>query len=496
MDTLVSIGPLAAVAVSLLAAGLIVLSGGRPNLREGWTILAALAKFGITLSLLPRVLAGQTPQITLFEISPGIALALRADSLGMLFALSASFLWVLTSLYSIGYMRGLGEHKQTRYFASFAVCMSATIGIAFAANLLTLFLFYEVLTIATYPLVVHKETPEAMAAGRKYLAYLLTGGVVLLLAVAWSVAIGGSRDFAPGGFLSGAAGHRVLLALFLLFFLGFGVKGAVMPFHSWLPSAMVAPTPVSALLHAVAVVKAGVFGIARVVGFVFGPELARDIGAVPIVSVLAAATILLSSLLALRQDNLKLRLAYSTVGHLSYIVLGVLLLSPSAWSGGLFHIVTHGTMKITLFFVAGAIYVKAHVEKVSELNGLGRQMPITLGVFALASLGLAGLPPVAGFLSKWYLAQGTVETGEMVFLSLLLLSGLLNAAYLFPIAIRAFLLPSERFRRFDEAPWLILAPVVLAGALALLLGLAPNALFHFFTLVSRTVAGVMGAGGV
>ncbi|MBI2918869.1 MAG: monovalent cation/H+ antiporter subunit D family protein [Chloroflexi bacterium] len=495
MDTLVSTGPLAAIAVSLVAAGLIVLSGKRPNVREGVTILAALLKFGIVLSLLPRVLVGQTPEVALFEISPGISLALRADPLGMLFALSASFLWVLTSFYSIGYMRGLGEHKQTRYFASFAVCMSATIGIAFAANLLTLFLFYEVLTIATYPLVVHKETPEAMAAGRKYLAYLLTGGVVLLLAVAWTVAVAGSGEFVPGGFLRGAADHGALLAVFLLFFLGFGVKGAVMPLHSWLPSAMVAPTPVSALLHAVAVVKAGVFGIARVVGFVFGPDLVGDIGAVPLASLLVGATILISSLLALRQDNLKLRLAYSTIGHLSYIVMGVVLLAPSAWTGGLFHIVTHGAMKITLFFVAGAIYVKAHVERVSELDGLGRQMPLTLAAFALASLGLAGLPPIAGFLSKWYLAQGTVESGEMVFLALLLLSGLLNAAYLFPIPIRAFLLTSERFRRFDEAHVLMLAPILLAGALSLLLGLAPNALFHFFTLISRTAASVMGGGG-
>ncbi|MDP2951888.1 MAG: proton-conducting transporter membrane subunit, partial [Chloroflexota bacterium] len=425
----------------------------------------------------------------------GISLALRVDSAGIIFGLSASALWILTSFFSIGYVRGLSEHKQTRYFASFAVCMSATIGIAFAANLLTLFLFYEVLTIATYPLVVHRETPEAIAAGRKYLVYLLTGGVVLLLAVAWTVAMAGSRDFAPGGFLSGASDHRVLLALFLLFFLGFGVKGAVMPLHSWLPSAMVAPTPVSALLHAVAVVKAGVFGIARVVGFVFGPELVRDIGAVPVASVLAGGTILISSLLALRQDNLKLRLAYSTVGHLSYIVLGIVLLSPSAWTGGLFHIVTHGAMKITLFFVAGAIYVKARVERVSELDGLGRQMPITMGAFALASLGLAGLPPVAGFLSKWYLAQGTVEGGDLVFLSILLLSGLLNAAYLFPITIRAFFHSSERFRRFDEARLLLLVPVMLGGALALLLGFAPNALFHFFTLISRTTASVIGGGG-
>ncbi len=492
MGTLISAGPLAAVVVSFVAAGLIVISSQRPNLREGWTVLAALAKFAIIVSMLPSVLAGQSPQVNLLEISPGISLALRADPLGMVFAISASFLWILTSFYSIGYMRGLKEHKQTRYFASFAVCMSATIGIAFAANLLTLFLFYEVLTIATYPLVIHKETPEAIASGRKYLVYLLTGGVVLLLAVAWTVAIAGSHEFTGGGFLGADSGRSALLVLFLLFFVGFGVKGAVMPLHSWLPAAMVAPTPVSALLHAVAVVKAGVFGIARVVGFVFGPELVGDIGAVPIASLLVGITIVISSLLALRQDNLKLRLAYSTIGHLSYIMLGVILLSPNAWTGGLFHIVAHGAMKITLFFVAGAIYVKAHVEKVSEIDGLGRQMPITMGAFALASLGVAGLPPVAGFLSKWYLALGTVEENEMVFLFLLLLSGLLNAAYLFPISIRAFFLPPARSSNFDEAPGLMLVPVVLAVALALALGIAPNQPFQFLTLISRTAVSVMG----
>ncbi|MDP3063765.1 MAG: proton-conducting transporter membrane subunit [Chloroflexota bacterium] len=495
MDSLASLGPPAAVAVSLVAALLIVLSRRSPNIREAWTIVAALAKFGIVLSLLPLVLDGQPVGVTLFELSPGISLALRADSLGMLFALSASFLWILASIYSIGYMRGLKEHKQTRYYASFAVCMSATIGIAFAANLLTLFVFYEVLTIATYPLVIHRETPEAMAAGRKYLAYLLTAGVVLLLAIALTLALAGTGDFTPGGFLRGTADQRMLLTLFLLFFLGFGVKGAVMPLHSWLPSAMVAPTPVSALLHAVAVVKAGVFGVVRVVGFVFGPELTQEIGGASVAAGLAGATILLSSLLALRQDNLKLRLAYSTVGHLSYIMLGTVLLASSAWTGGVFHIVAHGAMKITLFFVAGAIYVKVHLERISDMDGLGKQMPITMGAFALASLGLAGIPPVVGFLSKWYLVQGTVEAGRLVFLAILLLSGILNAAYLFPVTVRAFFRSSGRFVRFDEASPFMLAPIVMAGALALLLGLAPNAVFHFFTLASRTMVSVLSGGG-
>lgn len=496
MEMYFSLKPLAAVLVSLLAAVLIVISSRRPNVRESWTIMAALAKFGITLSMLPSVLQGKYPEATLFAISPGISLALRVDSLGIIFGLSASALWILTSFFSIGYVRGLSEHKQTRYFASFAVCLSATMGIAFSANLLTFVIFYEILTIATYPLVIHKETPEAISAGRKYLAYLLTGGVALLLALALTHQIAGSVDFRAGGFLSEQVGQDRLMMLFLLFLVGFGVKSALMPLHSWLPSAMAAPTPVSALLHAVAVVKAGVFGFVRVVGFVIGPELLQKIGALSLLSGFAAVTIVLASLLAFRQDNLKLRLAYSTIGNLSYIILGITLLSPAAWSGGLLHIVYHAVMKITLFFCAGAIYVKTHREKVSELNGIGRQMPITMGAFALASMGLAGIPPIGGFISKWYLVQGTLETGQVVFAAILLLSGLLNAGYLLPIVYRAFFVHSDNFSKFDEASFWMVIPLVLTAMLSLFLGLFPDQLFHFYYLVTEVASSVLSGGGL
>ncbi len=496
METYFSLMPLMAVLVSLLATVLIVLSSRWPNVRETWTIMAAVAMLGMTLSMLPDVLNGNYPEVTLFAISPGVFLALRVDSLGIIFALSASALWILTSFFSIGYMRGLSEHKQTRYFASFAVCLSATVGIAFAANLLTFLIFYEVLTIATYPLVIHKETPEAIAAGRKYLVYLLTGGVALLLAVAFTFQIAGTGDFLPGGFLSEQVGQNGLILLGLLFLVGFGVKSALMPLHSWLPSAMVAPTPVSALLHAVAVVKAGVFGFVRVIGFVIGPGLLHEIGASNFLAGLAVVTILIASLLAFRQDNLKLRLAYSTVGHLSYIILGVALLSPSAWIGGLLHIVNHAMMKITLFFCAGAIYVKTHCENVSELNGIGRQMPITMGAFALASLGLAGIPPSVGFISKWYLVQGTLEAGQVVFAATLLLSGLLNAGYLFPIVARAFFARSDKFSKFDEASPLMVIPLVLVAALSLFLGLFPDQFFHFYHLATDVASSVISGGGL
>jgi multicomponent Na+:H+ antiporter subunit D len=489
-----SFTPLLAVLISPAAAILVLLSSHKPNLRETWTVLAAVGKFALVISMVAPVLAGQYPAITLFEIAPGVSLALKADPLGVSFALSASLLWILTSFYSIGYMRTLKEHSQTRYFASFTICLSATMGIAFAANLLTFLIFYEVLTIATYPLVIHKETAAAISAGRKYLAFLLTSGVALLLAVALTQMNAGTLEFSPGGFLSPSLGQATLLGIFILFLVGVGAKSGLMPFHSWLPSAMVAPTPVSALLHAVAVVKAGVFGFARVVGYVFGPTLTADIGAATLVAILAGGTIIIASLLAIAQDNLKRRLAYSTVAHLSYIVLGTALLAPTAWLGGLLYITSHAAMKITLFFCAGAIYVKTGRENVSELDGIGKQMPLTMAAFAVGSLGLAGLPPVGGFISKWFLIQGALDSGQLILVAALLPSGLLNAGYLFPIVIRAFFKSSKDFTKFDEAPPLMVIPLLFTAAFAVLLGIYPDGIFRFYSLTAAAAFSVVGRG--
>jgi len=496
METIQSWKPLLAVLVSLGAAVLIGLSSRRPNLREFWTLAAAVVKFAVVVSMLPPVLNGQSPSLVLWALSPGITLALQVDPLGIFFGLVASGLWILTSLYSIGYIRGLNEHHQTRYFASFAVCLSATMGIAFAANLLTFLLFYEILTIATYPLVIHEETDEAITAGRKYLAYTLTAGVVLITATAWAYRLAGTVDFRPGGFLTARMGSPgQLMVLFILFIAGCGVKASLMPLHSWLPSAMVAPTPVSALLHAVAVVKAGVFGILRIVGFVFGPDLLRALGLWRVLAAVAGFTLVTASLLALAQDNLKRRLAYSTVGHLSYIVLGGALLTPSSWAGGLLHLVNHATLKITLFFCAGAISVKTHRENISELDGIGRQMPVTMAAFAVASMGLAGLPPINGFISKWYLSLGSLEAGQVGFLGLLLFSGLLNAGYLFPIVHRAFFKSSNAVPSCDEASPFMVVPLTLTALLSLATGLMPDGLFHFYRLAVATTMGVLGRGG-
>ena len=487
--------PFAAVAVPLVASAPIVLSGRRPNLREAWTLAAAFATVGLVASMLPRVLAGDIPELELFQISPAIPIALRADPLGIFFALVSSSLWVLTSFYSIGYMRGHHEHKQTRYYASFAITMSSAIGLALSANLLTFLLFFEILTFATYPLVIHRETPEAIAGGRKYLAYTMTGGLALMGATAWTYLLVGTLDFQPGGILNMDIPTAQLWGLLFLFSLGVGVKAGVMPLHSWLPTAMVAPTPVSALLHAVAVVKAGVFGFLRVIGFVFGTGVLLDTGAWQALAILASFTIVAGSLLALGQDHLKRRLAYSTVSHLSYIVLGAALLGTTAWMGAVLHLAAHAVMKITLFFCAGAIDVKTGRTHVSQLDGIGRQMPITLGAFALASLGMAGLPPIIGFVSKWHLALGVTEAGYPVFMTFLLISGLLNMAYLFPVVYRAFIARSPSFSRFDEASWFMVVPLAVTGVFSLVLGIVPNTPLQLFRLASVIARSVTGGGG-
>ena len=444
--------PLLAVLVSLVASGFIVASYRSPNIREAWTLLAAVVKFAVVASMLPRVLEGTVFEWTVIELVSGVPFVLRADALGILFAVLASGLWIITSLYSIGYMRGNNETNQTRYFAAFAVSLSATMGIAFAGNLVTIFVFYELLSIATYPLVAHDETDEARSAGRKYLAYTLFGGGVLVLAgtvlVYW---LTGTVSFTAGGIdeLAAADPGLAMLAFFLLA-IGFGVKAGIMPLHQWLPEAMVAPTPVSGLLHAVAVVKSGAFGVSRVVLDVFGPELVFDLSlpfgfsAGLVLSTIGAITLTAASLIALRKDHLKQRLAYSTVSQLSYIVLGLGLFGWYGLVGALLHIPAHAFMKLTLFFCAGNIHVSTHTDYISEMAGIGKRMPLTMGAFTVASLGMAGIPLVAGFVSKYYMLLGGIQMGAELtpvayyLVGALLLSGVLNIAYFWPVIYTAF----------------------------------------------------------
>jgi multicomponent Na+:H+ antiporter subunit D len=500
--------PLWAVLVSLAATALILASGRRPNLREAVTMLAAGAKAAIVFSMLPDVLAGRVVESAPLVLVPGIALQLRADALGLLFATLASGLWVITSVYSIAYMRSVGYGHQTGYYASFAVCLSATMGIAFAANLLTLFIFYEILTIATYPLVIHRRTEEAVRGGRKYLVYTLTAGQLFLVAVLWAQHIAPGGQFVPGGFLAGTASVAVLQAIFVLFIVGAGAKAAIMPLHGWLPTAMVAPTPVSALLHAVAVVKAGVFVILRVVGFVFGPEGLGETGLGPALAWVAAATIVLASIRALAEDNLKRRLAYSTVGQLSYVVLGAALATPAALVGAMFHVVAHAFMKITLFFCAGAIYQATHKENVSELDGLWGRMPVTITAFGLASLGIVGMPLFAGFVSKFKLGLGAADAGQGGFIAVLVASAILSTAYLLPVVYRAaFVRDPEAGRGKDarhgrhggEAVAGLVVPLAVTALISLVLGVFPDWGPRFYELASMAARSIfalpMGLGG-
>ncbi len=522
-----------AVLVSLLAIVAILLTRHRPNLREASSLVAALAKFGIVASMVPAALDGRILEFRLEGLLPGIDFGLRADPLGLVFALLASLLWIVTTLYSIGYMRSLDEHSQTRYFAAFAGSLSAAIGIAFASNLLTMFIFYEVLSVATYPLVAHDETRDARLAGRKYLLYTFFGGGVAVMAgtaaVFWLTGTVGdpTTAFAAGGIdaLATAAESQPWPArvAFGLLVTGFGVKAAVMPLHSWLPDAMVAPTPVSGLLHAVAVVKSGVFGIARVVLDVFGLDLVGDIGGAWPLAVAAAATLVVASVIALRQDNLKRRLAYSTVSQLSYIVLGLAVAAIGgaqlAVTGALLHIPAHGFMKLTLFFCAGAIHVETHTDDISELAGIGKRMPLTMAAFAVAAAGMAGIPLLAGFVSKFYLLAGTIEAGTLVFTVALLASGVLNVAYFWPIVYAAFFetpdgrpdpkpvlahRPGGTVRAADggaagwarrswrgtESTWFILGPILFVAVGSVVLGLVP-AHVAFLELIDAVVEVVL-----
>ena len=454
--------------VSLAAVPLIVMAGKKPNLREGVTFGAGLIKFSLVVSMLGVILDGKIIEYSLFEILPGLAIAFRVDSFGMIFALVASTLWLATSAYSIGYMRGLDEHAQTRYFAFFAVALSATIGVAFSANLFTLYLFYEVLSLATYPLVTHHQDGEARVSGRKYLTYILGASIALALpAMLITYNLAGTLEFGSDGLLADADSRGLLLVMLLMFVFGFA-KAGIMPFHGWLPAAMVAPTPVSALLHAVAVVKVGVFSIFRVITGVFGVDLLKSMHLNDTLLILASITVIVASLIALSQDGLKRRLAFSTVGQLSYIVMGAALLSPKGLTGGMLHVAMHAFGKITLFFCAGAIFVATGKKYVSEMVGIGRRMPWTMAAFAIGSLSVIGLPPTGGFISKWFLVLGTLEAQQPVMLFVLLGSSLLNAAYFLPVVYRAFFCTPEESmfdENLQEAPlWCVVPPVLTAFA--------------------------------
>jgi multicomponent Na+:H+ antiporter subunit D len=469
-----------------IGAVFIGLAGSRPNLREAVSLVTGAATFVLTLQLMGAVNgAGPLPEFTLVEPLPGLSLAFALEPYGMLFALVASFLWIVTTIYSIGYMRGAGETGQTRFYVFFALAVSFTLGIAFSANLLTLFVFYEMLTLSTYPLVTHKGTEEARRGGRVYLGILLSTSILFFLpAIIWTYQLAGTVEFTPGGILSGEVSELTAGILLLLFFFGVG-KAALMPFHRWLPAAMVAPTPVSALLHAVAVVKAGVFTLLKISAYVFGFEFLAGLEAREFLLYLAGASILIASLVAMTKDNLKARLAYSTISQLGYVTLGSLLAVEAAATGAGMHIAMHAFGKITLFFCAGAIYVAARKTEISDMKGLGRAMPLTMAAFFIGALSIIGLPPTGGTWSKWYLMLGTLETGHLLLMGVLMVSSLLSITYLLVIPVRGFFYAADSGQRDEtkEAPMACLLAIGLAAFGCLLLFAFPQALYDLVSMI-------------
>ena len=480
---------LASLVLPVLGAAGIFCTRRWPDVRESVTILTSLLVFACVVQLVEPVLAGEMPELVLLEALSGLPVAFRVEPLGVLFALIASGLWIVNSVYSIGYMRANRESNQTRFYICFALAIASALGIAFAANLVTLFLFYEILTLITYPLVTHCGEEKDRQGGRIYLAFLLGTSMLLLLpAIIYTWHVAGTTDFRQGGILPVDISPHTVTVLLVLFMFGIG-KAALMPFHRWLPAAMVAPSPVSALLHAVAVVKAGVFSVVKVVVYVFGVDMLA--GMTEWLVWIAAFTVIAASMVALNTDNLKRRLAYSTVSQLSYIILSAAILAPLSLVGATLHIAAHALGKITLFFAAGCIYTAAHKTEVSQFDGIGRSMPWTMTAFTIGALSIIGIPPFIGFMSKWYIMSGALSAGRLSIAAVFLLSTLLNAAYLLPIVHRAFFrtpVHDDHHSHHGEAPWPMVVAICLTAAGTLFAALFPEILMG---LAQRVVAGVV-----
>lgn len=457
--------------IPIIGALFIYFARKNENRREAVSFITAFSLFGIVLNLFnSSTINGEI--IHLIQLFPGVSISFFYDHLSILFAFVASSLWIVTTLYSIGYMRGLSEKNQTRFFICFAIAISATMGVAFSANLLTLYIFYELLSISTYALVGHHQTDEAKAGARKYLIYLFGGSIGLVLpAMIIIYQITGTLDFNYAGIIPDYFNPKMLIALLLMFLYGFG-KAGLMPLHAWLPGAMVAPTPVSSLLHAVAVVKVGVFSIVRVITGIFGYHLLSVTSLNMLICYIAAFTVIVASLIALYQDSLKRRLAFSTIGQLAYIIMGVGLASSLGFTGGILHIVMHAFGKITLFFCAGAIYVATKKKYVSQLDGIGKQMPFTMTAFFIGALSVTGLPPTGGFISKWMMLLGALDANMILIMVVYLVSSFLNACYFFPVIYRAFFKesgPNDHQVGVKEAPAFCVIPPVVTAICSILL---------------------------
>ena len=485
---------LIALFLPIIGAFGIMLCSRFPNVREGLIILMATVTFLFVLTVAFAVSGGVPVSVTLFDVMPELSITFTAEPLGAMFAVIASGLYIVNSLYSIGYMRTNGEKNQTRFYVCFAIAISAAIGIAFAGNLLTFFTFYEILTLSTFPLVTHKGDAKARAGGRIYLGILIGTSIGLLLpAIVWTWAMTGTTDFVPGGILGNAPDFRewvppVLLGLYL-----FGIgKAALMPVHPWLPNAMVAPTPVSAFLHAVAVVKAGVFGVLKVSIYIFGIDTLASSGATDFFLWLAAFSILCASAIAMTQDNLKARLAYSTVSQLSYVTLGAMLATSMWVMGGATQIAAHALGKMTLFMCAGAIYTALHKSYISEMRGTGWQMPVTWTVYIIGACSIIGLPPMAGAWPKFFLMLGAADRGTLLIIAVLIVSSLMNIVYLLAPAVRAFMDKPEdgsaKVRTINEAPFFCLMPPILTATGTIIL-------FFMMDPLTKFLAPLLSGGG-
>lgn len=485
----------AALLVPLMCVAGVLLLRRNTNVREGVSLVSAATLFAHVAALVPSVAAGARPGFVLLEFLPGLSISFTAEPLGVAFALIVSVLWFITVLYSIGYMRAHREQHLTRFYVFFALAIAATVGAAFADNLMTLYVFYEALTLATYPLVTHGGREKDRAGGRTYVLVLLTTSLTfLLVALAWTYLLAGTLDFVEGGVFRDRDGLRpgitpgILTVLFALYLFGTG-KAALMPFHRWLPAAMVAPAPVSALLHAVAVVKLGVFAVLKVTVYTFGLDTLASAGAAEAMQYVAAGTLLIAAVCAIREDNLKRRLAWSTISQLAYIVLAATLANRLSLTAGGMHIAAHAFAKITLFFCAGMILVSLHKTTVTELRGMGRSMPITFTAWIVASLCVIGLPLTGGFWSKWYLAHGALAAGQPLMLAVVLLGSLLAMAYLLPPAIRAFysapVQPPAAPALKVEAPWPSLLALVVTALISVLLFFAAQPIFHYLQGVGQ-----------
>lgn len=481
---------LLAVLIPLFGSLVVMTLKNHPNLREFVSSSASVLLFLMVLSFIPALKAGKTLVYPIFHLLPGLSITLRADGFSMIFAMVASSLWMIAVFYSMGYMRAHDEPCQTRFNACFALSIFGAIGVAFSDNLLTLYLFYEIVSVCTYPLVAHHQDEESYEGARKYIIYLTTTAKFFLLpALILIYVLAGTLDFPHNiatGIIPATSTDWVVTMLYIFCIFGFA-KNGVMPFHHWLPGAMVAPTPVSALLHAVAVVKVGVFCTTRTMLYVFGVDTMDRLNLGIPTAYFVSFTILVASMIALSKDNLKARLAYSTVSQLSYIILGVALLTPHAIEGGLIHIVNHAFSKITLFFCAGAIYIASHKKYISEMSGLGRTMPFTFGAFAVASLSMIGAPPVAGFVSKWYLLVGSMEAHQVGILLILIASTVLNVGYFAPVTYNAFFGKrpvGEVETGIKEAPLSMLIPLLIAVTVSVIIGIYPNFMMQFVRMVT------------